>query len=96
MSKPREFWLDIATPYGDPCDFISEGKPHDHPAATNIHVIEKTAFDELDDILHSVMTAFKQTSDLTPTQQHQFLEPLERRLSALELDVHSPDQNETV
>lgn len=42
--KPKEFWLDIPTRYGDPCDFISEGKPHDMPAATNIHVIEKSRF----------------------------------------------------
>jgi hypothetical protein len=41
MSKPerRRWWLDIATPYGDPCDFISE-KPHELPSATNIEVIE--------------------------------------------------------
>lgn len=38
--KLREFWLDIATPYGDPCDFVSEGTPHSHPSVTNIHVRE--------------------------------------------------------
>lgn len=38
-NKQREFWLDICTPYGDPCDFISK-KPHEHPSATNIHVRE--------------------------------------------------------
>lgn len=38
----REFWLDICTPFGDPCDFISEGKPCSLVSATNIHVIEKS------------------------------------------------------
>jgi hypothetical protein len=44
--KPKEYWLDIATACGDPCDFISEGKPHKTPAATNIHVIEYSAFEK--------------------------------------------------
>ncbi len=52
MSKPREFWLDIATPYGDPCDFIHNVDPikeakrlgtYPSVAATNIHVIEYSA-----------------------------------------------------
>lgn len=47
MSKPREFWLDICTPFGDPCDFISEGKPCELVSDTNIHVIEKSAYDAL-------------------------------------------------
>ena len=38
--KPREFWLDLASNYGDPCDFVSEGEPNKDPAATNIHVRE--------------------------------------------------------
>lgn len=56
-NKPREFWLDIATPYGDPCDFISEGKPNEHPAATNIHVIEKSAYREIKQELHQVKSS---------------------------------------
>lgn len=47
MNKPREFWLDLATQHGDPCDFVSEGKPNNLVASTNIHVIEKSAYDEL-------------------------------------------------
>jgi len=51
----REFWLDIATPYGDPCDFIHTECPYEeakrlgtHPcvSATNIHVIEYSALEE--------------------------------------------------
>lgn len=49
LNKPRQFWLDIATPYGDPCDFIHTEDPHKAAernnthcciSATNIHVIE--------------------------------------------------------
>lgn len=53
---PREFWLDYCTPYGDPCDFIHTEDPHEtakkngtHPciSATNIHVIEFSAYQSL-------------------------------------------------
>lgn len=46
--KKREWWLDIATPYGDPCDFIHNEDPMVSAkrngiqpiiSATNIHVI---------------------------------------------------------
>lgn len=43
---PRRWWLDICTPHGDPCDFISE-KPHDRPSSTNIEVIEASAYDAI-------------------------------------------------
>lgn len=43
----KEYWFDIATPYGDPCDYISVGKPHEHPSATNIHVIEYSEYERL-------------------------------------------------
>ena len=42
--KPREFWLDLASRHGDPCDFVSEGKPHEIVSSTNIHVIEISAY----------------------------------------------------
>jgi hypothetical protein len=52
----REFWLDIATPYGDPCDFIHTEDPeirakrngtHFGPCATNIHVVEASKVEDL-------------------------------------------------
>lgn len=43
--KPKEYWLDLCgTLHGDPCDFVSVGKPHSDPASTNIHVIEYEAY----------------------------------------------------
>lgn len=43
--KPKEYWLDLCgTLHGDPCDFVSVGKPHSSPASTNIHVIEYEAY----------------------------------------------------
>ncbi len=35
----REWWLDLALQYGDPCDFVSR-RPHENASATNIHVRE--------------------------------------------------------
>lgn len=45
-TSKREFWLDLATQHGDPCDFVSEGKPHELVSSTNIHVIEKSAYNK--------------------------------------------------
>jgi hypothetical protein len=45
LKNPREWYLDLATEYGDPCDFVST-EPHECPAATNIHVIEYGAYSE--------------------------------------------------
>lgn len=51
----REFWLDICTPYGDPCDFIHNKDPYEEAknnnthavvSATNIHVIEYSAYEQ--------------------------------------------------
>lgn len=56
INKPQEFWLDIATPYGDPYDFINLEDPymkakrtntHAIVSATNIHVIEYYAYENL-------------------------------------------------
>lgn len=75
MGKPREFWLDIATPYGDPCYFIHDEDPYVYAkrtktnlliSATNIHVIEKSAYDavlareaKLVEILKSIKTQYE-------------------------------------
>ena len=52
----REWWLDIATPYGDLCDFIHDADPYavakkngTHPcvSATNIHVTDHAQVEKL-------------------------------------------------
>jgi hypothetical protein len=64
VKKPKEFWLDIATPYGDPCDFISNEDPYETAkrtgnepcvSATNIHVIEYSAYEEIKNNLETVI-----------------------------------------
>ena len=49
--KAKQYWLDICTPHGDPCDFIHTSNPklNKHPmiSSTNIHVIEYSAYEEL-------------------------------------------------
>ena len=67
-AKAREFWLDIATPYGDPCDFIHDEDPYvrakregHHPcvSATNIHVIEHAPVMELIAKLESALQFYQ-------------------------------------
>ncbi len=70
-NKPREFWLDICTPYGDPCDFIHTKNPYEeakrngtHPcvSATNIHVVEYTALTKANAIIEVLEADVKEVS----------------------------------
>lgn len=67
---PRIFWLDLASRYGDPCDFVSEEFKHKHPAATNIKVIEYAAFEKQSSQLKELVEALEEIAvwGCTPTE----------------------------
>ena len=76
-AKPRRFWLDICTPYGDPCDFISEGEPPSLVSSTNIEVIEASAYDaleariaELEIVLTTIVNRYDEAKAENPNASH--------------------------
>ena len=66
-SKPRDFWLEIVTQYGDPCDFIHDHDPKVRARAngthdcygTLTHVIEYSAYKAMKEKLDIAVEALK-------------------------------------
>lgn len=83
LDEPRRWWLDICTPYGDPCDFISN-KPHSNPSATNIEVVEASAYDAKCAEVERLRAALKGLLDKTPDSPTSVLMQYEAR-DALEV-----------
>lgn len=90
-TKPREFWLDIATPYGDPCDFISTQDPYKvaaengtHPcvSATNIHVIEYSAYQSALDRIKT-MERQEHYNEIMLKNKDEIIESYERKIMKL-------------